>query len=437
MVSYHTDIRNTMKTRTLLAVAALTVAVSRLFAADWPQYRGPNHNGISTENMPAWPQGGPRALWKAPTPNGFSSFAVGGGRAYTLIARPVEGVQREVCIALDGETGHELWSAPIGIAKYQNGGDDGVAENRGGDGPRSTPTVDHDRVYAMSGDLQLFCLDAKNGKTIWSKDIVKEHSGNVISWKNAASPLLEGDLIYVAGGGPGQGLLALNKNDGKVVWKGQDDKMTHATPIAATIHGVRQVIFLTQTGLVSLEPLTGNVLWRQAFRYSTSTAASPVVWEDVVYCSAGYGVGAGAYQVSKEGGKFTTKELWRVTGHKFANHWSTPVAKDGYLYGMFQFKEHGVGPVKCVEMKTGKEMWSQRGFGPGNVMLVGSKLLALSDAGELVLIDPSPDAYKEVSRFQAITGKCWSSPGFANGRIYVRSTKEGACFDCSGKLTQR
>jgi outer membrane protein assembly factor BamB len=415
-------------------IAALSLGLN--FASDWSQYRGPNHDGKSGEDLSKWPEGGPRALWKVPTPNGFSSFVVGGGRAFTLVGRNVDGANREVCLALDADSGKELWAVPIAMAKYDGGGDSGTPENSGGDGPRSTPSLDHDRVYTTSADLQLYCLNAADGKTLWRKDILKEFNGQLIGWKNAASPLIDGDLVFMAGGGAKQALLAFNKNDGSVVWKTQDDKMTHATPIVATIAGVRQIIFLTQTGLVSLNPTDGAILWRQKFDYRTSTAASPVVDGDIVYASAGYGVGAGAYQVTKEGDKFSSKELWRTPG-KLPNHWSTPVAKDGYLYGIFGFKEYGNAPVKCVELKTGKEMWSQKGFGPGNVILVGNQLLALTDDGELVAIDPKPDAYKEVGRFQAITGKCWSTPAYANGRIYVRSTKEGACFGTSNKLSQR
>ena len=145
-------------------------------------------------------------------------------------------------------------------------------------------------------------------------------------------------MLYVAGGGAGSSLLAFNAADGAVVWKAFDEKMTHATPIAATILGQRQVIFFVQSGLVAVEPKTGKELWRYAFNYSTSTAASPVVAGDIVYCSAGYGVGAGAVRVAKDGDKWTATELFRQRGNKIANHWSTPVAKYGILYGMFQFK---------------------------------------------------------------------------------------------------
>jgi outer membrane protein assembly factor BamB len=262
----------------------------------------------------------------------------------------------------------------------------------------------------------------------------KEYGGKNVAWKNAASPVIDGDLVYVAAGGPGESFLAINKKTGKVVWKSGTEKITHATPVIATILGQPQIIFFTQKGLVSVTLDTGKQLWQYPFRYSTSTAASPVVCGDIVYCSAGYDVGGGACKITKSGDDFSAKEIWRTPGNKFvANHWSTPVYKDGYLYGLFSFKRYSVGPMKCVEVATGKIMWEQKGFGAGQVILAGGQVLALADDGELVAVDPKPDAYKEVSRFQAIAGKCWSMPGISDGRIYVRSTKEGACFNVSGK----
>jgi outer membrane protein assembly factor BamB len=159
-----------------------------------------------------------------------------------------------------------------------------------------------------------------------------------------------------------------------------------------------------------------------------STAASPVVWDDIVYCSAGYGVGGGAYRVTKKGSEWSSEELWRTEGNDVANHWSTPVVKDGKLYGMFQFKNYGNGPVKCVDIATGKVLWSQEGFGPGNVILSGDRLLALSDKGELVIMAAKPDGYEELARADVLDGKCWSTPTLAGGRIFARSTKEAACF---------
>jgi len=284
----------------------------------------------------------------------------------------------------------------------------------------------------LSARLLLICVDADTGKKIWNRDIMKQNAGVQIKWKNAASPLIDGDLLFVAGGGPGQAFMALNKNNGKVVWKGQNDLMTHSTPTVADIHGVRQVIFFSQTGLASLEAKSGKLLWRYGFQFKVSTAISPVVAGDIVYCSAGYGVGAGAAKISKNGSRFSAKEIYRQRGDKLlANHWSTPVLHEGHLYGMFQFKKYGSGPIKCVDVKTGDIKWEQEGFGPGNVVLVDGHLLALSDTGELFLIKATPAGYTEVAKAKVLSGKCWSTPVISGGRVYARSTTEAVCVDIS------
>lgn len=410
-----------------VAIAGL---ITQALAADWPQYRGPSVDGKTPEAVPGrWPDNGPRALWKAPTTGGFSTFAVRDGRAFTLMTREVDGAKREVCVAFDAASGKELWASPLGVAKYDGGGDSGTDDNKGGDGPRSTPAVDGKAVYVLGAQLNLACLEAATGKPVWSVDLVKEHGARNISWQSAASPLLEGGLLYLCSGAEGGSLMALKPSDGSVVWKKESDKMTHASPVPATILGVRQVIFFTQTGLVATDPKTGAVLWRYGFRYAVSTAASPVVEKDIVYCSAGYGVGAGAVRVSRDGDTWAAKELWRTIDNRVANHWSSPVVKDGYLYGMFGFKDYGRCPLKCLELATGKEMWAKPDFGPGGVLLAGDRLVALSDRGEVVLVDPQPTAYQELSRFKAVGGKCWNHPTLGGGRLFVRSTQEGACFD--------
>jgi len=420
----------------LLAAACLLAPPP--LRADWPAYRGPNSDGISTETGIAtkWPAAGPKKMWTTPTPLGFSSFTVAGGKAYTVVTRDFQGAPQETVVALNADTGKELFSFAIGIAKYDGGGDSGTPTNKGGDGARSTPTLDGGKVYAISANLAVVCHDAATGKRIWARNIKNEHAGVQIRWQSAASPVIDGNLLFMAGGGPGQALLALDKNTGKTVWKGQDDVMTHSTPAVATILGVRQVIFFTKRGLVSVVPATGSVLWRYDFPWSTSTAISPVVCGDIVYCSAGYGVGAGAVKLTKTGSAFTATEIYRVSGTKpLANHWSTPVFNDGYLYGMFQFKEYGSGALKCVEAATGKVIWEKEGFGPGNVTLVDGHLLALSDDGQLVLVEATPKAYTEVARAKVLSGKCWSTPIFSGGRVYARSTKEGICLDLSSKLS--
>lgn len=419
-----------MKLRALLPALLLAATA---YAGDWPQYRGPHADGISPETIAPWIKA-PKQIWKIPIDGGFSSFAIGGGKAFTLALREVDGVSQETLIALNAEDGKELWVSPLNSAKYDGGGNDGTGENNGGDGPRSTPCIIGETVATLSSQLVLRCFETMNGSLLWSHDLIAEYGAQNIQWQNAASPILDDGLLYVAGGSAGQSLFAFDPADGRVVWKAFDEKITHASPVPATIHGKRQIIFFLQSGLLSVDPKTGAELWRYAFRFNVSTAASPVQVGDIVYCSAAYGVGAGAVKITLDGDRWSAKELYRVTGNKpLANHWSTPVAKDGFLYGMFQFKEYGKGPVKCVDAATGKVKWEQPGFGPGQVILAGKRVVALSDAGELVLIDPDPAAYKEAARTHILDGKCWTTPALADGRIYARSTKEAVCIDVSGK----
>jgi outer membrane protein assembly factor BamB len=415
----------------LLATTLLASSIAlQLHAVDWPQYRGPNGNGSSSEKIVL--SSAPKQVWKVPSDSGFSSFAVAGGRAFTLSLMDAEGAKQESVVAYDAKTGKQLWFQPLNFPKYEGGGNSGAKGNDGGDGPRSTPTSDGKSVYVMSSQLVLRAFDAAKGQPLWSHDIIKEFAGRNIKWENAASPLGEGSNLYVAGGGPGQSLIAFNAANGSVVWKAFDELMTHATPVAATILGKRQIIFFLQSGLLSVEPETGKELWRYPFQYSTSTAASPVVDGDIVYCSAGYGIGAGAVRITKDGAGFKATELYRFRGNKpLANHWSTPVAKDGYLYGMFQFKEYANGPVKCVDIKTGEVKWEQPGFGPGQVILIGDRVLALADNGDLVTFQASPSGYHELTRAKVLDGKCWTTPIVANGMIFARSTKEAVCLDVS------
>ena len=398
---------------------------TQLTAADWPQYRGARIDGSSPEKiLTTWPAEGPRVVWKATLGPSFGSFAVSDGKALCFIQRSVEQTNREVAIALDIASGKEIWAVALGKATY---------DKQGGDGPRSTPTVDGKRVYFLGAYQVLTCLDADTGKQLWRHDIVAEFGGKIIKWNNAASPMLEGDLIYVNGGGAGQAFLAFDKADGKVVWKSEDDAPTHSSPVPATIHGVRQIVFLTQKGLVSVEPKTGKVLWRHSYRFETSTASSPIVSGDIVYCSAAYNVGAGACKITKTGDTFTATELWRKPG-ELQNHWTSPVCKDGYIYGLYGRGQQSGAPLKCIEIATGKEMWSRDGFGGGGAtILVDGNVLVQCDRGPLVLVAAKPEAYQELARAQIYGNKCWTMPVVSDGKIYARNDREGFCLDASVK----
>jgi outer membrane protein assembly factor BamB len=409
-------------------VIALSFTAALVHATDWPQYRGPLGDGSTPDRIATqFPAGGPKVLWKVDSTNGFSSFAISGARCFTIEGRD----GNETVVAREVATGKELWAAPIGSIAYgHDGGNAGARGNEGGDGPRTTPTIAGNAVVVTSADLVVQAFDATNGKSLWKRDIMAENAGRNITWKNAASPLLEGGLVYVAGGGQGQSVLALDAKTGAVVAKALDEEITHATPVAATIAGTRQIIFYFKSGLVSVEPKTLRELWRYAFPFNVSTAASPVVAGDLVYCSAGYNVGAGCARITKSGTQWKAEQIYRFPNNKpLANHWSTPVLVNGNMYGMFQFKEYGDGPVKCVDVKTGTVKWEKGGFGPGHVVNAGGTIAALSDAGELVLFAPKPDSYTELARAKVLDGKCWTTPTVSGGLVFVRSTKQAACLD--------
>jgi outer membrane protein assembly factor BamB len=217
--------------------------------------------------------------------------------------------------------------------------------------------------------------------------------------------------------------------------------MTHSTPVLATIHGVRQVIFATQSGLVSLNPQSGDLLWKFSypFRYSTCIGSSPVVYEDMVFiCGArAYGMGSVAIQASLSDSNWATTQLWSTNNP--SSHWMTPVVHQGFLYGQFgnqQFDSVNA-QLKCIELRTGVVKWSVNGFGRGGTILVDDHLLTITERGELVLFEPNTNAYTEVARCLAIpdyhgfTNKCWNVPAASDGRIYARSTAYAACFDFS------
>lgn len=393
-------------------------------AEDWPQLHGPGGDRRTPDTVDPADLVEPRVAWRVPTPGGFSSFAVADTRALTLIER--EG--RECCVALDAASGEELWARPLGSAEYDGGGDAGAEGNEGGDGPRVTPVIDGERVYVYDAHLVLWCLAAEDGEVVWKRDVQEEYDGRPIQWQNASAPVLEAGRVLVAGGGEGRSLLAFDAETGEMAWSTGDDTLTHATPTAATLHGVRQVIFYLRGGLTSVDPESGEVLWSVDYPFRVSSAASPVVWEDLVYVSAGYGVGAALWRIEREEGAFQPEFLWRKR-NDLMNHWSTPVARDGHLYGMFSFKEYGEGPLQCVELETGEVRWSAEGFGPGNAILAGDRLVALSDVGEVVLVEATPEAYRELARTDVLEGKCWSSPALAGEELYVRSTAEGVRLD--------
>ena len=413
---------------TLRTIACVGCLTSFAHSENWTAYRGNAGDGKSSASV-RWQNEGVKALpvlWKVDCPLGFSSFAIDGDRCVTVISEDGS----EKCVAYSVQDGSILWKCPLGSSELaQGGGNSGAPDNRGGDGPRSTPTIAGDTIVVYGTHMVLWGIDRQTGEVRWSVDVPKTHDGRTIKWENASSPVVVDGQAIIAGGGAGQSFLAVSVHDGSVVWKSGDETMTHATPTVATIRGQRQVIFLVQSGLVSLDPANGKELWRAKFPFSTSTAASPVVAGNLVYCSAGYGVGAGLFEINSNG---QPEEVW-FKANELMNHWSTPVAHDGALFGLFEFKKYGKAPLQCVDLDSGEILWKERGFGPGNCILIGDTLAVLSDAGEVALVKATREGYAEWVREDVLSGKCWSTPAFADGKLFVRSTEQAACIDLSGR----
>jgi outer membrane protein assembly factor BamB len=403
--------------------ACLSLTVFAAEARDWPQYRGPNHDGVSTDLISKqWTGTATNALWRVFLGNGVTGFTVSGGRVLTQVHRDADGADMEVCVALDSTTGAELWATPVDdIVAY----DGGVGSTD--DGPRSTPTLDGESVYVLTSYLKLLRLNAANGVLVWSNDLRITYGGNVIGWQNAASPLIENGLIYLNANCGTSTLMALRETDGSLAWRSQNEAMTHSTPVLTTMNGVRQLIFATQNGLVSLDPQTGSLLWQTnyPFGYTTSLAASPAVYSNLVFITGQYGQGSAAFEILYTNATHVPRRLWSSTAHQ--SHWSTPVCYQGCVFGQFT-PDDWRAQLRCLDLRTGAVKWAVDNFGRGSVLLVDDHLLVITERGDLVLARPNTNAYTEVTRFLAMpyfhtdTNKCWNAPAVSDGKVYVRST---------------
>ncbi len=412
---------------------SLVLALSTVssMAADWPHINGINHDRTSTESINVeWSHAKPKQIWSIDSNGGFSSFVVGKGKAFKVLSTKIDGEERETLIAIDRNTGEKVWNAVLGKPHVDGGGDRGTPDNNGGDGPRATAVVDGERVFVYGSHFELFCLSSETGNLIWKRDILNEFEGAMIKWQNAMSPLVMNDRVLVSGGGKGQAFLAFNKEDGSLLWKSGEGIVSHVTPVLANIGGVDQALFMTRDGLISLDPRTGKEFWNYPFAIGTSMAASPVVWNNLVHVTAGYGIGGACIELTKSRDSWKVNELWRLRGNTRASSiWSTPVVHEGFLYGFYSHKEYGVGPFKCLDMRTGETMWHEDGFGLGQLVMADEKLFALTDFGRLYVLEANPKRFTEIAKADVIDGKCWATPAISNGQIFIRSTTSGACYD--------
>ena len=378
---------------------------------DWPQFRGPGRDGLSAETglLRAWPAAGPRVIWRRPLGDGFSGIAIVEGRLYTMMA---EG-DSELAACIDPDTGKEVWRATLGPKFVE----------QFGDGPRATPTVVGGLVVALSSRGKLFALKAEDGSKVWEVDLVAAFGSKVPTWGFSGSPLVDGDLVIVEGGGAeGKAFQALDKRTGQTKWTSQNGGAGYASGIAVTIGGVRQMIFSRSGGeVVSLLP-TGELSWKHAWK--PGGIAMPLfVPPNRIFASTVDDAGSILLEVGTESGKVSAREVWSSRAMK--NHFSSSVLVGDHIYGFDN------ATLKCMTAATGEQRWVQRGFGKGTLIAADGLLIVLGDQGALVLVEATPEGYREKGRFQALTGKAWTAPSLSGGRLYLRDQDEIVSLDLS------
>jgi outer membrane protein assembly factor BamB len=401
----------------LLAVFALVCLVNQAMAqsaANWPQWRGPNRDGISKETglLKQWPADGPPLVWKAAgAGRGYSSFSISNGRMYTMGLRG----DREFIVAFDVATGKEVWATPHGTA----------FRNDRGDGPRGTPTIDGDRIYALGGSGDLSALNAGTGKVIWTKNVLKEFGGSNIQWGISESPLVMGNKLLVNAGGPGASIVALNKTNGSVIWKSQSDDAGYSSGIPIEVNGATQVVFFTAQRAVGLDPNDGKLLWEYA-RPSNRVAnvATPIVRANRVFISSDYGTGGGVVEIKPDN---KAQEIYFTKEMK--NHHSSSVLIGDHLYGFSS------SILVAMKFDTGEIAWRDRSVGKGSLVYADGHLYCFSENGVVGLVEASPAGYKEKGRFkiQQDSLPTWTHPVVAGGRLYLRDQDTIYAYDVREK----
>jgi outer membrane protein assembly factor BamB len=413
----------------VIAAACSSFAV----AADWPQFRGPNRDGLSPDKnlLKQWPEDGPALAWKSEFVGlGMASIAVVGDRLYTT--GDDNAAKSSFIYALDRGSGKVLWKAKLGK----------VGGNTA-DGTRGTPTVDGDRVYAIGQHGDLVCVEAASGKELWRKDFRKDFKGDVGGWQYCESPLVDGDRLICTPGGQKTGaLVALDKKTGALVWESNfGEKAGYSSPVVAEVGGVRQYVTLLSEGIAAVSAKDGKLLWRygekdqQHFAGNTANIPTPVVVGDHVYCAAGYGRGAGLVKLVADGGDVKAEEVYFK--RNLSNKHGGVVIVGDYAYSD---QDEGGGP-QCVEWKTGKVMWKKteriKGSGSAAITYADGRLYVHYANGYVALVEAGPDvkAYAEKGTFKLPNGdhNSWSHPVVIDGKLYVREKETVWCYDISAK----
>jgi outer membrane protein assembly factor BamB len=396
-----------------VAVLSLPRVVSNRALDDWPQWRGPNRDGVSAERglLKDWPAGGPPLVWKTGgAGEGYSSFSTANGRLYTLGARG----GTEYVIAFDAATGKRLWESEHGQR----------FSNDRGDGPRATPTIEGDKLYAFGASGDLSAMDATTGKVLWRVNVLKQFGGQNITWGLSESPLVLSDRILVNAGAPGASIVALKKADGSLIWKSQRDEAGYSSAILQDVGGVRQAVYFTGQRAIGVNVDSGQLLWSyDRVANSTANIATPIVRGNRVFLSSAYGTGAVLLEMSPSKGGISAREVYFTRDMR--NHHASCVLIGDYLYGFSD------AILTAMHFDTGKVAWRDRSVGKGSVVFADDRLYLYSENGVVGLAEANPAGYREHGRFEIRSGRLptWSHPIVSGGKLFIRDQDTIYAYD--------
>lgn len=383
-------------------------------AADVPQFFGPNRDGtVRDVNLARdWIAQPPKELWRQVIGEGWSAFAVVGGRAFTQEQRG----EAELVTCYELLTGRLLW-AHTNLVRF--------SEWQGGDGPRATPTVDRGRVLAIGGTGVLNCLDADSGEPIWSRDVLGENQLPNLTWGIADSPLVFDEFVVVTGGFTnGPSLLAYERTSGQPLWSAGTDKSGYSSPVLTTLAGRRVVLSVNASSLTAHEPETGRLLLNHPWaKDNWPKASQPVLLpDDRVFISAGYGMGCEMLQIAAGAdGQLVAEVLWKNKLMK--TQFNSVGLRDGFLYGLDD------GLLACMDAATGERKWKDGRYGSGQTLLVDDLILVQAERGFVALVAAKPDGFEELTRLDALTSKTWNHPTLAGRYLLVRNDREAVCYE--------
>ena len=387
------------------------VDLTKITAQDFPQFLGPDRtNSIHSVGLSTDWKTSPRQLWRQPIGLGWGSFAIVGNWAITQEQRG----QTEMIVCYEVETGKPRWVHSHESTRF--------SEWQGGDGPRATPTISGGRLYAMGATGYLDCLDGATGKEIWSRNVMSDTNKRVSEFGKSCSPLVMDDLVIVTGGRGGPSLVAYRKTDGTIAWTAGDESPGYASPVMATLAGVKQILTINSASAASYDAADGKLLWRYNWPGGMPKVPQPVPLDsDRVLITAGYGLGAVMLQVQSTPAGLTIHTLWN-------NRYLKPKMSNGAVQGNFVYGFDD-GILTCLDLTTGKRMWRGDSYGFGQLLLVDNTLLIQAESGDVALVDAAPGAFHESARFSAIEGKTWNNPALSDHHLLVRNDHEAACYE--------